>query len=47
MAATSAFRVISVNGAALEGCDRIFEEARLVQRVRVDGNLDVVLVRDR
>ena len=44
VAAAGAFRVIGVNRTALDRGNGIFDEARLVQRVRVDGDLDVVLI---
>ncbi len=46
VAAASAFGVESVDGAALEGFDRGFNEAGFVQRVGVDGDLHVELVGD-
>ncbi len=47
MAAARAFGVEGRNRAALEGCDRVLDEARFVQRVGVDRDLHVVPVRDR
>src|SRR5690606_33744510 len=44
--APRAFRVIGVNRSALEGSQRILDEPRLVECVRVDRNLDVVLLCD-
>ncbi|KAI3488240.1 hypothetical protein L1887_47779 [Cichorium endivia] len=44
MATTRALRVVGVDRAALEGGEGAFDEARLVERVRVDVALHVVLV---
>ena len=41
VAAAGALGVEGVNGAALEGRDRVLDEAALVQRVGVDRDLDV------
>ena len=46
VAAARALRVEGVDGAALEGRDRVLDEARFVQRVGVDHHLDVVVVGD-
>ena len=46
VAAARALAVVRVDRASLEGRDRVFDEARLVQRVGVDRHLDVVLVGD-
>ena len=45
--ATGALGVVRVDGAALERRQRVLDEARLVERVGVDGDLHVVLVGDR
>src|SRR3984893_6873182 len=42
-----AFRVKRVNGSALEGGDRIFDEPTFVERVCVDKNLNIHVIRDR
>src|SRR5580704_9494682 len=47
MSATGPFRVKSVNGSTLEGCDSIFDKSTLVQRVSVDKHLHVHVIRDR
>ena len=47
MAAAGPFGVERVDGAALEGPDRVLDEARLVERVGVDHHLHVVIVGDR
>ena len=47
MAAAGAFAVVGVDRAPLEGGDRVFHEAGFVERVGVDGDLDVVVVGDR
>ena len=47
MAAAGAFGVEAVDRPALDGRDRVVEEPALVQRVGVDGDLDVVLVGHR
>src|SRR5580704_4220783 len=47
MSAASALGVKGVDGPALEGGDGIFDETALVQRVGVDGNLHIQVVRDR
>ncbi len=47
MAAAGALGVEGVDRAALEGRDRVLDEAALVQRVGVDHHLDVVIVGDR
>ena len=47
MAAARALRVEGVDGAALEGLDRVFHKAGFVERIRVDHHLDVVVVGDR
>ena len=47
VAAARAFGVVGVDRAALERGDRVFDEARFVQRVGVDRDLHVVLVGDR
>ena len=44
MAAAGAFGVEGVDGAALEGLDRVLDEAGFVQRVRMQHHLDVVIV---
>ena len=44
MAATGAFGVKGVNGAALEGGDGVLDEAALVERVGVDHDLYIVIV---
>src|ERR1700722_20726700 len=44
MAAARALGVEGVDGAALEGLDRVLDEARFVQRIGVDHDLDVVIV---
>ena len=46
MSAAGAFGVEGVNGAALERGDRVFDEARFVQRVGVDHHLHIVIVGD-
>lgn len=46
VAATSAFDVIGVDGAALESCCGAFDETRFVQGVGVDLALDVVFFTD-
>ena len=46
MAAAGAFGVVGVDGAAGDGGDGVFDEARLVERVGVDGDLDVEVVGD-
>src|SRR5262245_46941034 len=47
MPATCAFAVKAVNGSALEGSDGIFDKPALVQRVSVDSNLYIHVIRDR
>ena len=47
VAASRAFRVIGVDGAALERADGFLHEPRLVQRVGVDRHLDVHLLGHR
>src|SRR6186997_480600 len=47
MTAAGAFGVEGMDGTALESLDGVLDEARLVQRVGVDHNLDVVIVGDR
>ena len=47
VAAARALGVEGVDGAALEGLDRVLDEARFVQRIGVDHHLDVVIVGDR
>ena len=47
MAAAGAFGVVGVDGAALEGGERGFDEAGFVERVGVDGDLHVHLVGHR
>jgi hypothetical protein len=47
MAAAGAFGVEGVDGAALEGGDGVFDEARFVERVGVDGDLHVHFVGHR
>ena len=42
MAAARAFGVIGVDRASFEGGDAVFDEARLVKRIGVDGDLYVV-----
>ena len=39
VASTGALRVVGVDGASLEGLDRLLAARRLVQRVRVDHHL--------
>src|SRR5262245_17313097 len=46
MPATGTFGVKGVNGSALEGCDSILDKTALVQRVGMDGNLHVHVIRD-
>ena len=46
MAAAGAFGVISVDDPAVDGFERGFDKTGLVEGVRVDGDLDVVLVCD-
>mmetsp|Transcript_86435 Transcript_86435/g.241858 ORF Transcript_86435/g.241858 Transcript_86435/m.241858 type:complete len:224 (-) Transcript_86435:1136-1807(-) len=45
MASAGTFCVVGVDGPAAESCDGVVNIARLVQRVRVDRDGDVVLVR--
>jgi len=45
MTAAGTFAVVSVNRTSLERRDARFYETRFVQRVRVNGDLHVVLVR--
>src|SRR5260221_5553129 len=47
MPAAGAFGMKGVNGSALEGRDCIFDKPALVQRVGVNGNLHIHLIRDR
>src|SRR5215469_1658970 len=47
MATASPFGVKCVNGSTLERRDGIFDKAAFVQRVGVDKNLDIHVVRDR
>ena len=47
VATASTFGMEGVDGAALEGAQRGFDEARFVERVGVDGDLDVHLVGHR
>ena len=47
MAATGAFGVKRVNGAALERSDGVFHKPALVERIGVDHHLHVEVVRDR
>src|SRR5882757_3591353 len=47
MTASGAFGVEGMDGAALERRNRILDEARFVQRVGVDRDLNVELVGDR
>ena len=47
VAAAGALGVVGVDGAALEGRQGLLHEARLVERVGVDGDLDVEAVRHR
>src|SRR5262245_37182420 len=47
VAAAGAFAVKGVDSSGLESGDGIFDEAALVQRVGVDGNLHVHVIRDR
>ena len=47
MAAAGAFGVEAVDRTSLERRDRIVDEARLVERIGVDRDLDVVLVGNR
>src|SRR5262245_45724034 len=47
MTTAGAFGVEGVDRPALEGGDRVLDEARLVERVGVDHYLDVELVGDR
>src|SRR5687768_559274 len=44
--AASAFRMIGVNRAALEGLDASLDKRRFVQGVGVDGYLDIMLLGD-
>src|SRR5690606_26157145 len=46
VAATGAFGVEGVNGAALEGGDGVLDEAGFVERVGMDHHLHVVVVGD-
>src|SRR6202011_4150652 len=43
----SSLSVECVDGSALKGGDRVLHEAALVQRIRVDSDLHVHVVRDR
>ena len=47
MPAARALGVIRVDRPAAERADRVLDEARLVERVRVDRDLDVALLRHR
>jgi hypothetical protein len=47
MPATGALGVKAVNGPALEGRNSAFDKTTLVQRVGVDGDLHVHVIRDR
>src|SRR3546814_2412748 len=47
MAAASAFGMEGVDGAVLEGGNRVLDEAALVQRIGMDGDLDVMLFGNR
>src|SRR5687767_13687679 len=44
MTTTGAFAMICVNGASFKSADRVFDKARFVQGIRVDGDLDVEFV---
>mmetsp|Transcript_4412 Transcript_4412/g.12438 ORF Transcript_4412/g.12438 Transcript_4412/m.12438 type:complete len:433 (-) Transcript_4412:697-1995(-) len=44
MAATGTFGVVGVDCPALHGGDGVIHEARLVQSVRMDSNLDIVVI---
>ena len=44
VSAAGAFGVIRVDGAAVDGADRVFDEAGLIQRVGVDADLHIVLI---
>ena len=46
MAAACAFRVIGVNGSSRDGRDGIFHEPRFVERIGMDGDLDIVAIGD-
>src|ERR1700751_1968279 len=47
MSATRSFRMKCMNGPALESGDRIFDETALVQRVGMDKNLHIHVIRNR
>src|SRR5580700_7772557 len=47
MSAARPFRVKRVNGPPLECSDRIFDETAFVERVRMDKNLHVHVIRNR
>ena len=44
--AAGAFRMERVNRPSLEGLDRVFDEPRFVQRVGMNGDLNIELFRD-
>src|SRR5215468_4079229 len=46
MTTAGAFGVIGMDGPILESGNRIFDEPRLIERVRVDGDLYIKLVGD-
>src|SRR5271157_5857875 len=41
VAAAGAFRVVTMDGPPFDGADRVVDEAGLVERVGVDGDLDI------
>ena len=47
MATARTFRVIGVNGATLERGQRVFDKARFIQGIGVNGDLHIVLLSHR
>src|SRR5580693_2234401 len=47
VSASRPFRVKRVNRSSLEGCDCILDETALVQRIGVDENLHIHVIRNR